>query len=90
MPVKMAELIATLETPGYVVRQSVIRPKYITRAKKVLKKAFTYQMENKCYSFVELVSTCPTNWGMTPIEAVKWAEDVMFPYYQLGEIKTPE
>ena len=49
-----------------------------------------YQMENRCFSLVELISTCPTNWGMTPVEAVKWAEDNMLKYYPLGELKTPE
>jgi len=90
MPVKIAELLATLETPGYITRQTVIKPKYITRAKKAIKKAFTYQIENKCFSLVELVSTCPTNWGMTPVEAVKWTEETLLSYYKLGEYKTPE
>ncbi len=90
MPVKIAELLATLETPGYITRQTVIKPKYITRAKKAIKKAFTYQIENKCFSLVELVSTCPTNWGMTPAEAVKWTEETLLSYYKLGEYKTPE
>ncbi|QTA89808.1 thiamine pyrophosphate-dependent enzyme [Desulfonema magnum] len=89
MPVKMAELLAALETPGYIARQTVIRPKYIVRAKKAIKKAFTYQMENRCFSLVELISTCPTNWGLTPAEAVNWAEDTLLSYYKLGEYKTP-
>lgn len=90
MPIRMAELISSLQTPGYVTRQSVIKPKYITKAKKALKTAFTYQVESRCYSFVEIVSTCPTNWGMTPIEAVKWAEEQMLPYYKLGVFKSPD
>ena len=90
MPIKVAELIAALQTPGYIVRQTVIKPKYITRAKKAIKKAFIYQMENRCYSLVEIVSTCPTNWGLTPVEAIKWTEENMLPYYELGEFKTPE
>ncbi len=90
MPVKMAELLAALQTPAYIARQTVIKPKYITKAKKAIKKAFTYQLEKRCFSFVELVSTCPTNWGMTPEEAVKWTEDTLLGYYQLGEYKTPE
>jgi len=89
MPIKMAELLSSLMTPGYITRQTVIRPKYIVKAKKAIRAAFTYQMENRCFSFVELVSTCPTNWGMTPLEAVKWAEEVMLPYYRLGDFKTP-
>ncbi|MEJ2221383.1 MAG: thiamine pyrophosphate-dependent enzyme [Desulfobacterales bacterium] len=90
MPIKMAEVLAALETPAYIARQSVIKPKYITKAKKAIKKAFTYQLENRCFSFVELISTCPTNWGMNPVEAVKWAEENMLAYYSLGEFKTPE
>ncbi len=90
MPVKMAELLASLETPGYISRQTVIKPKYIVKAKKAIKKAFEYQIEKKCYSFVEVVSTCPTNWGLTPTEAVKWTEDTLLPYYQLGDVKDIE
>jgi 2-oxoglutarate/2-oxoacid ferredoxin oxidoreductase subunit beta len=90
MPIKMAELLAALQTPAYITRQTVIKPKYIIKAKKAIKKAFIYQLENRCFSFVELVSTCPTNWGMTPEESVKWAEDTLLSYYQLGEYKTPE
>jgi 2-oxoglutarate ferredoxin oxidoreductase subunit beta len=90
MPMRMAELLASLATPGYIARQTLISPKYINRAKKAIKKAFTYQMENRCYSFVELVSTCPTNWGMTPVDALSWVEETMLPYYNLGDFKTPE
>jgi 2-oxoglutarate ferredoxin oxidoreductase subunit beta len=90
MPIKMAELLSALETPAYIARQTVIKPKYIVRAKKAIKKAFTYQLEGRCFSLVEVVSTCPTNWGLTPEEAVKWAEDTLLSYYTLGEYKTPE
>jgi 2-oxoglutarate ferredoxin oxidoreductase subunit beta len=90
MPIKVAELLAALQTPAYIVRQAVLKPKYIVKAKKAIKQAFQYQLEGRCYSFVELISTCPTNWGLTPLEAVKWAEDVMMPYYPLGEYKSPE
>jgi 2-oxoglutarate/2-oxoacid ferredoxin oxidoreductase subunit beta len=90
MPLKMANLIATLETPGYVARQTLISPKYVNKAKKAIRKAFEYQQEKKCYSFVELVSTCPTNWGMTPLDSLKWVEESLLPYYELGEFKTPE
>ena len=90
MPIKVAELIASLQTPAYIVRQAVLKPKHIVKAKKVIKQAFQYQMEGRCFSMVELVSTCPTNWGLTPVDAIKWAEDIMLPYYPLGEYKTPE
>jgi len=90
MPIKVAELLASLQTPAYIARQAAIKPKYINKAKKAIKKAFTYQLEGRCFSFVEIVSTCPTNWGMTPVEAVRWSEETLLPYYQLGEFKTPD
>ena len=90
MPVKVAELIAALQTPAYVVRRAAIRPKYIVKAKKAIKQAFTYQIEGRCFSFVEVVSNCPTNWGMTPVESIEWAEKQMLPYYPLGDFKTPD
>ena len=89
MPIKMADLLAALQTPAYITRQTVIRPKYINKAKKAIKQAFTHQMENRCFSLVEVVSTCPTNWGMTPMEAVEWTEDTLLKYYQLGDYKVP-
>ena len=90
MPIKVSEMLASLQTPAYIERQTVIYPKHITRAKKAIKKAFQYQIDGLCFSFVEIVSTCPTNWGLTPVEAVKWAEEKMLPYYPLGELKSPE
>jgi 2-oxoglutarate ferredoxin oxidoreductase subunit beta len=90
MPVRVAELLGSLVTPGYITRQTVIRPKYIKKAKKAIKQAFTYQLENKCFSLVEVISTCPTNWGMTPVEAVHWAETQMLPFYPLGDVKLPD
>jgi len=90
MPIRVSELLASLVTPGFITRQSLIKPKHINKAKKAIKQAFEYQMENRCFSFVELISTCPTNWGMTPVEAVQWAEETMLPYYPLGVYKTPE
>ena len=90
MPVRIAELLGSLVTPGYITRQTVIRPKFIQKAKKAIKQAFTYQMENKCFSLVEVISTCPTNWGMTPVEAVQWAEKQLLPFYPLGDVKLPD
>ncbi|MCP3901618.1 MAG: 2-oxoglutarate oxidoreductase, partial [Desulfobacteraceae bacterium] len=60
------------------------------RAKKAIRRAFEYQDAKKCFSFVELVSTCPTNWGMTPLDSLTWVEDALLPYYELGELKSPE
>ena len=90
MPIRVAELLASLATPGFITRQTVIKPKYIKKAKKAIQQAFRYQIDNRCFSLVEVVSTCPTNWGMTPTEAVQWAEDVLLPYYPLGDLKVPE
>jgi len=90
MPIRMAELLATLATPSYISRHTVIRPKYIIKAKRAIKQAFTYQLEDRCFSLVEIISTCPTNWGMTPKEALDWTEDRLLAYYKLGEYKTPE
>ncbi len=90
MPLKMANLLAALQTPGYVERQTLIAPKYVKRAKKAIRRAFEYQDAKKCFSFVELVSTCPTNWGMTPLDSLTWVEDALLPYYELGELKSPE
>ncbi|MBU0995020.1 MAG: 2-oxoglutarate oxidoreductase [Proteobacteria bacterium] len=90
MPMKMAELLSALMTPAYITRQTVISPKYVIKAKKAIKKAFEYQCEGRCFSLVEVISTCPTNWGMTPVEALSWAETTLLPYYPLGEFKTPD
>jgi 2-oxoglutarate ferredoxin oxidoreductase subunit beta len=90
MPIRMANLLKELVTPGYITRQAVLNPKQINKAKKAIKKAFEYQVAGKCFSFVEVISTCPTNWGLTPLDALKWAEDTLLPYYELGDYKVPE
>jgi len=89
-PIRVAEMLATLRTPGYIARGAVHLPHYIVQAKKYIRKAFQYQKENVCYSMVELLSTCPTNWGLTPKESTAWVEENMIPYYPPGEYKTPE
>ncbi|MCP3940648.1 MAG: 2-oxoglutarate oxidoreductase [Desulfobacteraceae bacterium] len=90
MPIKMSNLLGGLVTPAYVTRQAVLKPQQINKTKKAIKQAFQYQVENKCFSFVEVISTCPTNWGLTPVDSLKWAEENLLPYYELGDIKTPE
>jgi len=69
---------------------SVHSPKHVVEAKKAIKKAFAYQAEGRCFTFVEVLSTCPTNWGMTPVDSLSWLEKNMLPYFKLGEFKTPE
>jgi 2-oxoglutarate ferredoxin oxidoreductase subunit beta len=90
MPIKMANLLGGLVTPAYVTRQAVLKPQQINKTKKAIKKAFEYQVEGKCFSFVEVISTCPTNWGLTPLDSLKWAGETLLPYYELGDVKTPE
>jgi 2-oxoglutarate ferredoxin oxidoreductase subunit beta len=90
MPIKVAELLAALQTPAFISRQTVIDPKSIRKAKQAIRRAFEYQVAGRCFSLVEVLSTCPTNWGKTPLEAVDWVRDTMLPYYPLGDLKTPE
>lgn len=89
-PIRVAELLSTLRTPAYIERVAVHTPQNIVRAKKAIRKAFQYQIDKKCFSLVEVLSTCPTNWGLTPNESLKWLERTMQPYYPLGCFKTPE
>lgn len=89
-PIRMAELISQLEAPTYVARFALNSPTNILKAKKGIKKAFTLQIENKGYSFVELLSNCPTNWKMSPVDTLKWIEKNSIKYFPLGEFKTPE
>ncbi len=87
MPLKIAEMIATIPGATYVERVSVHNPSHVRKAKKALLKAFKIQKENKGFTLIEFISTCPVNWGMTPKEAVDWAADTMIPYYPLGVYK---
>jgi 2-oxoglutarate ferredoxin oxidoreductase subunit beta len=89
-PLRMAELLAQLPGTAYSVRRSLHDAKQIIKAKKAIKKAFAMQMEGRGFSIVELLSTCPTNWGMAAGEACDWVRDVMMPYYPLGDFKTSE
>ncbi len=86
-PVRAAELLATLEGTGYSVRRSLHDPKNIRLAKKAIRTAFEVQQRGLGFSMVELLSTCPTNWGLSPSNAQKWIEEKMIPYYPLGDYK---
>ncbi len=89
-PIRMAELLASLQTPAFIARGSAHNPKQSLKTRKLIKQAFQYQMENRCFSFVEVLSTCPTNWGLSPVEASDWLEQNMIPYYPLGVVKEPQ
>lgn len=89
-PLKMTELVAQLPGTYYVTRQAVHKPGNVRKAKKALKKAMEYQKLNKGTCFVEIVSNCPSNWKMTPVQSNEWMEENMFPYYPLGDIKVPQ
>jgi len=86
-PLKMTELIAQLPGTCFVTRQAVHTPAAVRKTKKALKKAFDIQKEKKGLSFIEVVSNCNSGWKMTPVQANKWMEENMFPYYPLGDIK---
>ena len=86
-PIRVSEMLATLEGPEYITRVAVNNPKNVKAAAKAIKKAFQNQMEGKGFSLVEVVSACPTNWGMTPQKALEWVESDMLPYYPIGVYK---
>lgn len=86
-PIRMSEIMATLDGATLVERVSVHNPVAIRKAKAVIKKAFENQINGTGFSFVEVLSTCPTNWGISPIDSLKWLEDKLIPYYPLGNKK---
>jgi 2-oxoglutarate/2-oxoacid ferredoxin oxidoreductase subunit beta len=88
-PLKMTDLVATLQGTYFVSRQSVHTPANVKKAKKALKKAVQYQKLNKGTCLVEIVSNCPSGWKMTPVQSNKWMEENMFPFYPLGDLKVP-
>ena len=77
----MSFLLNTLEAPYYIERCAVYDVKHINQTKKAIKKAIQNQIDGKGYSFVEILSMCPTNWGVDPVKAAEWVRDVMEPYY---------
>jgi 2-oxoglutarate ferredoxin oxidoreductase subunit beta len=90
MPIRMSEMLATLESATFVERVSVHSPSNIRKAKSAIKKAFVNQISGEGFSMVEVLSTCPTNWKMTPIRALEWLEDNMIPYYPLINLRNPK
>ena len=86
-PVRIAEMLATLDGPAYIERVAVYTPQLVMKAKQAIKRAFANQVEGKGFSLIEVLSTCPTNWGMAPVDALKRVANEMVPYYPLGVYK---
>ncbi len=89
-PMRIAELLANLDGTVYSVRRSLHDARHVIQAKKAIKTAFEAQIQGLGFSIVELLSSCPTNWGMTPIQACDWVRDNMVPYYPLDDYKVAD
>lgn len=87
MPMRMCEMLSTLATDAYIERVTVAQPRYIPAAKKAILRALQSQIDGRGFSFVEVLSTCPTNWGMRAVEACSWLAENMIPYFPLGKFK---
>jgi len=87
MPIRMSEILGQVPGAHYVERVSVHDPKHIIKAKRAIKKAFKNQVDGKGFSLVEIISTCPVNWKMTPVDSINWLKSNMIEYYPLGVIK---
>ena len=83
-PIKVCELLSTLDAPAYIERTAIENVPEIIKTKRAIKKAFKYQIENKGFSLIEVLSPCPTNWKMNPSEALKWVGNVMKKYFPIG------
>ncbi len=83
-PIRVCELLATLEAPAYIERVALCTPKLVRTAKQAIRRAFSIQIADGGFSLVELLASCPVNWGMSPLEANQWIEKAMIPYFPLG------
>ncbi|MEE1492076.1 MAG: thiamine pyrophosphate-dependent enzyme, partial [Massilioclostridium sp.] len=83
-PIRICEMLATLDGVAYAERVAVNTVANIRKAKQAVQKAFTAQTEGKGFTIVEILSTCPTNWGLTPAESLQWVQENMIPHYPLG------
>ena len=86
----VSELMATIEGAAYVERVSLHNPAAINAAKKAVARAFDVQEKGLGFSFVEMISSCPTNWGLSPQESMSWMKETMIPFYPLGVYRSPE
>lgn len=83
LPIRACEIINTLEAPAYIARVGVHNPGAVRKTKNTIKKALQYQKEGRGYSFVEILSMCPTNWGVEPAAGAQWVKDAMEPWYPM-------
>ena len=83
-PIKVTELLTMIDGPAYLERVSISNPKSVRWAKKAIKKALTIQVEKKGFALVEILSSCPTYWGMEPIDALKWIDSTMSKQFPVG------
>lgn len=90
MPIRMCEMLATIDGAKFIARVAVNSPANMVKAKYAIKKAFEIQLRGDGFTMVEVLSTCPTNWGRSPVESVTWLEKHLIPYYPLGIFKAPE
>ena len=86
-PIRMSEMLSQIPGAYYIERCAVNNNANIIKTKKAIKKAFEYEMAGHGFCMIEVLSTCPTNWGLSPVEAMKWLEENMIPYYPLGVYK---
>jgi len=86
-PIKISEIFSQIDGVAYLERVTVSNPKNLMKAKKAIKKAFTYQQEKRGFTLVEVLSSCPVNWGMKPIDALHWIDEKMIPVFPLGVFK---
>ncbi len=86
-PIRISEMLSTIHGAAFVERVAVNTPANIRKAKKAIKRCFEIQLEGKGFGIVEVLSTCPTNWGLAPVDALKWLNDNMIPYYPLGNLR---
>jgi 2-oxoglutarate ferredoxin oxidoreductase subunit beta len=89
-PIKMSEMLSTLQGAVFVERVAVDTPANVRKAKKAIKKAFQVQQQGLGFGIVEVLSTCPTNWGLSSNDALQWLRDNMMPYYPLGNLRDVE
>lgn len=87
MPLRISEMLATIDGAKFVERVSVDTPANVRKAKKAIRECFEVQVRGEGFGIVEVLSTCPTNWGLTPVDALQWLRDNMMPYYPVGNYR---